>query len=171
MTRQWITRSTSHNTIASASRRIVCLALISAPSSRFFFSRRPRSPSRSLPRPPAPRRRSFLFPIADSRYPIARLVFLLLPPPSPPLPRPPPGPLALSWPRFPPLRRVPFLSLFLPAPRRRRMATVFVADGATELIDDTAVRGPSRGLFGSRLSLVSAQENARNRAAANKRPG
>ena len=31
-------RSTSRNTIASASRRIVCLALISAPSSRFFSS-------------------------------------------------------------------------------------------------------------------------------------
>lgn len=31
-------RSTSRNTIASASRRIVCFALISAPSSRFFSS-------------------------------------------------------------------------------------------------------------------------------------
>lgn len=31
-------RSTSRNTIASASRRIVCLALISAPSSRFLSS-------------------------------------------------------------------------------------------------------------------------------------
>lgn len=35
-------RSTSRNTIASASRRIVCLALISAPSSRFFSAARPR---------------------------------------------------------------------------------------------------------------------------------
>lgn len=42
------------------------------------------------------------------------------------------------------------------------MATVFVADGATELIDDTAVRGSGLGLFGSRLSLVSVEANTVN---------